>query len=170
MAIRTILTHPDPALRAVCEAVDGADVGALVDDLVETMRAHGAIGLSAPQIGDLRRVAVIEGANPGDPARIFVDPEIVQKRCAFGFVQESCLSVPGVRGTVMRDTNIRVGAYDRVGARFEVDLAGMDAVCLQHELDHLDGRLFIDRLSFLRRLALRARGIRTGEPAIAAAG
>lgn len=170
MAVRPILTNTDPALRTVCAPAAGADVRALVDDLVETMRAHGAIGLSAPQIGDLRRVAVIEGASAGDPARVFVDPQVLRKRCAFGLVQESCLSVPGVRGTVMRDTDIRVGAHDREGRPFEVDLTGMDAVCIQHEIDHLDGRLFIDRLSFLRRLALRARGIRTGDPAIAAAG
>ncbi|WP_349367854.1 peptide deformylase [Salinarimonas sp.] len=178
MSVRPVLVHPDPMLRRACDPVTAvdADVARLIDDLIETMRAHGAIGLSAPQIGDLRRVAVLEaagegaaeGAGQGNPARVFVDPQVVAKRGAWGLVQESCLSVPGVKGNVLRDTRVRVRALDREGAPFEVELAGMDAVCVQHEIDHLAGVLFVDRLSVFRRLALRARGALAGERRAAA--
>lgn len=170
MTVRPVLTHPDPALRRTCGPVTSvdADVARLIDDLVETMRAHGAIGLSAPQIGDLRRVAVLEGEGEGRAARVFVDPQVVAKRGAWGLVQESCLSVPGVKGNVLRDTRVRVRALDREGAPFEVELSGMDAVCIQHEIDHLAGVLFVDRLSVFRRLALRARGALAAESRAAA--
>lgn len=176
MTVRAILTHPDPRLRRACAPVTtfDAELARLIDDLVETMRAHRAIGLSAPQIGDLRRVAVLEGAGEGagtrPEARVFVDPQVVARRGAWGLVQESCLSVPGVKGNVLRDTQVRVRALGRDGAPFEVELLGMDAVCIQHEIDHLSGVLFVDRLSVFHRLALRARGALAREERAAASG
>lgn len=153
MAIRPILIHPDPRLRAVARPVAAFDDGlaALVDDLLDTMRAHRAIGLCAPQIGDARRVCVIDPAGDGAAPDVFVDPAIVGRGRAYGFVQESCLSVPGVSGGVWRDTRVRVRARDAAGRVFERALDGMHAVALQHEMDHLDGVLFVDKLSLLRR-------------------
>ncbi|WP_372422107.1 peptide deformylase [Salinarimonas chemoclinalis] len=159
MSVRPILVAPAPALRAVSarvEAFDGTVAGA-VDDLLETMRARGAIGLSAPQIGDARRIAVIDPSGDGAAPEAFVNPRIVARGRAYGFVQESCLSLPGVVASVWRDTRVRVSAQDAQGRSFERDLAGLAAVSLQHEIDHLDGRLFVDRLGALRRWALRRR-------------
>lgn len=156
MAIRPILLHPDPRLRAPARPVAAVDDGLadLVADLLDTMRAHRAVGLCAPQIGDMRRVCVIDPAGDGAAPQVFVDPEIVRRGRAWGLVEESCLSVPGVSGMVWRDTRVTVRAQDADGRPFERALAGMEAVALQHELDHLDGRLFIDRLSPVRRLAM----------------
>jgi len=156
VAIRPILLHPAPRLRAVAPAVETFDDGLarLVEDLVETLRAHGAIGLSAPQIDEPRRVCVIETAGDGRAPQVFVNPVIVRRGRAYGFVQESCLSVPGVAGNVWRDTRVTVRAQDPDGRLFERGLEGMDAVALQHEIDHLDGMLFIDRLSPLRRVRM----------------
>ncbi|MGP9819054.1 peptide deformylase [Salinarimonas sp. NSM] len=159
MSLRPILEAPDPALRAVAAPVARFDetVAAAVADLLETMCAHRAVGLSAPQIGDARRIAVIDPHGDGTAPEAFVNPRLVARGRAWGFVQESCLSLPGVVASVWRDTRVRVSAQDAQGRSFERDLAGMAAVSLQHEIDHLDGRLFVDRLSPLRRWAVRRR-------------
>lgn len=158
MAERTILEYPDPRLRLVSEPVTDFDdrLAELVDDLIDTVAAHGAFALSAPQIDDRRQVAAI-GAGDGAAPRIYINPEILRKHGAFGFVQESCLSVPGVSGNVIRDTRVRVRALDRDGTPFERELVGMEAVCLQHEMDHFAGRLFFDGFSFLRRWQIDAK-------------
>ncbi|MGJ3264705.1 MAG: peptide deformylase [Salinarimonas sp.] len=159
MSVRPILVCPHPTLRAVAAPVAHFDetVAAAIADLVETMRAHGAIGLSAPQIGMTRAIAVIDPDGEGATPQVYVNPRIVAKGRAFGFVQESCLSLPGVKASVWRDTRVRVQAQDAEGRVFERDLAGMAAVSLQHEIDHLAGRLFVDRLSPLRRWMIRRR-------------
>ena len=159
MARLEIIEHPDPRLRIRTERVTSFNAGLslLIDNLLETMDATSSLGLSAPQVGDLRSVAVIAPAEASLTPRVFVNPEIMAK-AAWGLIQESCLSVPGVTGNVLRRTEIRVRAQDRTGETFECDLSGMDAVSLQHEIDHLEGKLFIDRLSVFRRLGLRLRG------------
>jgi peptide deformylase len=141
------------------ERVTSFDAGLslLIDDLLDTMEAKSSLGLSAPQVGDLRSVAVISPSEDSTTPRVFVNPEILS-RAAWGLIQESCLSLPGVTGNVLRRTEIRVRAQYRNGDTFECDLSGMDAVSLQHEIDHLEGKLFIDRLSVFRRLGLRLRG------------
>ena len=141
------------------ERVTSFDAGLslLIDNLLETMDATSSLGLSAPQVGDLRSVAVIGPADASTTPQAFVNPQIVTK-AAWGLIQESCLSLPGITGNVLRRTEIRVRAQDRNGETFECDLSGMDAVSLLHEMDHLDGKLFIDRLSVFRRLGLRLRG------------
>lgn len=141
------------------ERVTSFDAGLhlLIDDLLETMDATSSLGLSAPQVGDLRSVAVIAPAEDSTTPRVFVNPEILTK-AAWGLVQESCLSLPGIAGNVLRRTEIHVRAQNRDGDTFECGLSGMDAVSLQHEMDHLEGKLFIDRLSVFRRLGLRLRG------------
>ncbi len=156
MPQRDVLEYPDPRLRRAAEPVTDFDasLAGLVDDLVDTLRATRSIGLSAPQFGDLRRVVVIDPAEQRAHPQIYVNPEILRKR-GLGFVEERCLSVPGVVGNVIRAMEIRVRAEDATGEAFERELSGMDAVCLQHEMDHLEGRLFVDRLSIFRRLRLR---------------
>lgn len=158
MAVRPILTYPDPRLarRALPVSDHGPALAALVDDLLDTLAAAGGIGLSAPQLGVPLRVAVTEPTGGASEPEVYLDPEVVS-RAAPGLVEESCLSVPGVVGSVWRHTRIRVRARGLDGAPFERELEGMAAVCLQHELDHLDGVLFIDRLWLVKRLLVRAR-------------
>ncbi len=159
MAQRPILEYPDPRLRMRADLVTvfDASVAELVDDLLEALYATRAIGLSAPQVNDRRRVLVADLSGDGSAPRVYVNPEILSSTMP-GIVEESCLSVPGVVGNVVRSTRVRVRALDRFGQPFERDLEGMDAVCLQHEMDHLEGKLFVDRLSPIRRLLFRAAG------------
>ncbi len=158
MAQLEILEYPDPRLRLRCEAVTAFDetLGRLVDGLADTLSARKAIGLSAPQVDDLRQVLVIDNSGGAEAPQVYVNPEILSKG-AWGLVEESCLSVPGIVGNVVRATQVRVRAQDRDGESFERDLTDMDAVCLQHEMDHLAGKLFIDRLSLFRRLRIRGQ-------------
>lgn len=159
MARLAILEHPDPRLRQASQRVDdfGSDTRQLVDDLLETLYATSGVGLSAPQVGVLRQVIVMDHSEARDRPEVIINPELVA-RTAYGFVQERCLSVPGVAATIVRATEIRVRYQDTDGELLERDVSGMPAVCLLHEMDHLEGRLFIDRLSALRRLGLRLSG------------
>jgi peptide deformylase len=161
VAVRAILEYPDPRLRLHAAPVAAFDAGLarLVEDLLDTLRAAGGIGLSAPQLGVASQVAVADLAGDGTAPQVYVNPALLA-RSRLGIVEESCLSVPGIVGNVIRATRVRIRAQDASGAGFERDLEGLAAVCLQHELDHLAGRLFIDRLSPLRRLMLRARAAR----------
>ena len=158
MPERPILAYPDPRLRERCAPVATFDtaLARLVDDLFDTLYATSGIGLSAPQLGALQRVLVMDHSGSAEAPEVYVNPELLQ-RAAIGIVEESCLSVPGVTGNVFRATRVRVRAQDPTGATFERDLDGMPAVCLQHEIDHLDGKLFIDRLMPWRRLLFRLR-------------
>ncbi len=152
-----ILEYPDPRLRlpsAPVTAFDGS-LGRLIEDLLDTLAGTPSIALSAPQLDDRRRVLVIDPDGTRADPQIFVNPEILA-RSRPGIVEESCLSVPGVSGNVIRSTRLTVRAQDRTGAWLERDLESMAAVCLQHEVDHLDGTLFLDRLHPLRRLLFRA--------------
>jgi len=162
MAYLPIIEYPDPRLRERSEPVTifDAELGQLVDDLIETLHATKAIGLSAPQANVFRQVLVTDlSGNASDP-QVYINPEILAKSVP-GLVEESCLSVPGVVGNVVRATQVRVRAQDRSGKMFESNLEGMHAVCVQHEMDHLVGKLFVDRLSWFRRLRLRASAART---------
>jgi peptide deformylase len=163
MAVLPVLTYPDPRLRLRCEPVErfDADLARLVDDLLETMYASRGIGLSAPQVGDARQVLVADLSEDGSDPQVYVNPGILSHSTP-GLVQESCLSVPGVVGNLVRATRLQVRARDVTGMAFDRDLEDMHAVCVQHEMEHLAGRLFIDRLSPLRRLRLRlAAALRT---------
>jgi peptide deformylase len=157
MTQRPILEYPDPRLREQSTPVEAFDdaLGSLIDDLIDTMRATHGIGISAPQIDVRQRVLVIIGAD--ESPEVYVNPVIVGS-AAPGFVEERCLSLPGVVGNVFRATQLRVQAHDRFGEAFERTLSMMPAVCLQHELDHLDGRLFFDRLPPWRRLGVWMAG------------
>ena len=158
MARLDILEHPDSRLRLRSEPVTrfDKDLERLVDDLLDTMYTHNAIGLSSPQVNVPQRVLVADLSGTASAPQVYVNPVILSK-AVWGIVEESCVSIPGVTGNVIRATNIRVRAEDQHGKLFERDLTGLNAVCLQHEIDHLDGKLFIDRLSIFRKLAIRAR-------------
>jgi peptide deformylase len=152
----SILEHPDDTLRQTSMPVVNFDgeLNRLVEDLFETLSVTGGIGLSAPQVGQLRQVLVVHVPDDQFGAQVYINPELLWTAKP-GLVEESCLSVPGIVGNVFRATRLRVRARDSHGEPFEREVQGMHAVCLQHEMDHLDGTLFIDRLSWFRRLLIR---------------
>lgn len=156
MARRDILEYPDPRLRRRCREVTDFDdsLAALARDLQDTLRAGTGLALSAPQVGARQRILILDLQPDSGDAEVFVNPEI-RARSAPGLVEESCLSVPGIKGSVLRFTRLRIRARDLQGQAFDRELQGMPAVCLQHELDHLEGKLFIDRLPFWRRFGIR---------------
>ena len=166
MAVRPVLVDPDPRLRQRCRPVDAFDgaLDALVQDLFDTLYAASAIGLSAPQLGVPLRVAVLDVSPDRSAPEVFVNPEVLDEGM-LAIVEESCLSAPGVVANVRRHIRARVRAFDRHGAPFEADLADLRAVCLLHEVDHLEGRLFTDRLPAWRRLLLRLRAPQRARPA-----
>jgi peptide deformylase len=168
MAVREVLTFPDPRLRTPARPVEVFDEGlaALVTDLFETMYAAPAIGLAATQVDVHMRVLVMDCSGDRSEPMVFVNPQVLSSD-AVGWVEEQCASVPGRSGLVKRATRLRVEACDPAGARFEKRLQGLAAVCLLHEMDHLDGRLFVDRLSWLARMRLRAAMAFHGRSAVA---
>ncbi|MEM8854192.1 MAG: peptide deformylase [Pseudomonadota bacterium] len=156
MAQREILIYPDPRLRHPAEPVVDFDddLSQLVDDLIETLSVHDAIGLSATQIDDQRQVLIVDPPGEDEGPQVYINPSISAKS-AWGFVEESCLSVPGVKGSVVRATRVSVSAQDATGKPFQRSVDGMHAVCLQHEMDHLAGKLFIDRFTVFGRMRAR---------------
>ena len=158
MAILDILHFPDPRLRNVAKPVAGVDedVRRLVDDMFETMYDAPGIGLAAIQVNDPRRVIVIDISEQHDQPLTLINPEILEKH-GDEEMDEGCLSVPGVYETVRRAESIRVRALDREGRSYELDADGLLAVCIQHEIDHLDGKLFVDYLSNLKRQRIRKK-------------
>jgi peptide deformylase len=155
MALRPILILPDPRLRVVCEPVATIDdaLRALMDDMVETMHDAPGIGLAASQVGVLRRVVVIDLAKKDEPPhpQYFVNPEIVWSSEERATYEEGCLSIPEYYEEVERPASVRARFLDRDGAQREILAEGLLATALQHEIDHLDGVLFIDHISRLKR-------------------
>lgn len=155
MAIRSILTAPDPILKTVCEPVSGVDddLRRLMDDMLDTMYDAPGIGLAAIQIGVPKRVLVLDVASEGEKRQpqYFVNPEIVWVSDHDLVAEEGCLSVPEHYAEVERPAEVKVRYLDYEGQEREVHAEGLLAVCLQHEMDHLDGILFIDRLTALKR-------------------
>ncbi len=158
MAIREILHFPDPRLRNQATPVDRVDDGVrrLVDDMLETMYATPGIGLAATQVNVAKRVVTIDISEQGDRPLCLINPEILELA---GNVEteEGCLSVPGIYEFVERAEWIRARALDRDGEPFEFEADGLLAVCVQHEIDHLDGKLFVDYLSQLKRQRIRKK-------------
>ena len=154
MALLPILEFPDPRLRTVARPVDPAALDAafqrLVDDMFETMYAAPGIGLAASQVDVHQRFMVIDVSEGKDGPLVFLNPEIVAQDGS-QTCQEGCLSVPGIYADVKRAERITVRALDRHGQPFELPADGLLAVCIQHEMDHLDGKLFVDYLSPLKR-------------------
>ena len=159
MAIRKILEFPDPRLRtraAIVPVVDGR-IQTLIDDMFETMYDANGIGLAASQIDVHEQVIVIDLSSDGSAPRVFVNPSIeVIDETLDGF-EEGCLSVPGFSEAVERPKAIKVEALDRDGRPIDETVTGLLAVCLQHEMDHLQGKLFVDYLSPLKRQRIRQR-------------
>jgi peptide deformylase len=158
MAIRTILEFPDQRLRTRATAVTqfDAELGRLIDDMFETMYAAPGIGLAASQVDVHKRVLVIDISDARDQPRVFINPEILSRE-GEAETEEGCLSVPGIFDEVTRASRIRLRWQDRTGAVSERDFEGMLAVCIQHEMDHLEGKLFVDYLSDLKRQRIRKK-------------
>jgi peptide deformylase len=158
MALRTILEYPDPRLRTKAQPVTdfGADLGRLVEDLLDTMYAAPGIGLAATQVDAHQRVIVIDVSPNRDQPLVLINPEILSRE-GVSTVEEGCLSVPDVFDDIERAARVRVRAQDRAGLQFERDFEEILAVCVQHELDHLEGKLFVDYLSDLRRERIRKK-------------
>jgi peptide deformylase len=158
MAVRTILEFPDPRLRTRAQPVTRFDAGlsGLIDDLLETMYAAPGIGLAASQIDVHQRVLVIDISDERNQPLTLVNPEILSRE-GEASSEEGCLSVPGIFDEVKRAARIRVRWQSRTGEVSEQDYEGTLAVCIQHELDHLDGKLFVDYLSDLKRERIRKK-------------
>lgn len=161
MALRPILIHPDPRLKKLCEPVGapGPQDLKLAEDMLDTMYDAPGIGLAAPQIGILRRVFVMDCApkeEPPEPIVLF-DPEITWRSEELNVHEEGCLSIPDVFENVTRPDRIRLSWTDRDGARQEAEWDGLRATCAQHEIDHLDGKLFIDYLGAVRRTMITTK-------------
>lgn len=158
MSIRPILHFPDERLRTESQPVDQVDDGIrqLIDDMFETMYEAPGIGLAAPQVNVFQRVIVIDISEDKSAPLAFINPELLETR-GVEQMEEGCLSVPGIYETVQRADWIRVRALDRNGDVFEKEVDGLEAVCIQHEIDHLDGKLFVDYLSNLKRQRIRKK-------------
>jgi peptide deformylase len=158
MALLTILEFPDPRLRKIAAPVAAVtpDIRKLVRDMAETMYAAPGVGLAATQVDVHKRVIVMDVSDARDELRVFINPEILGSS-GEAESEEGCLSVPGYYDKVTRAAKVRVRAQDEQGEHFELDAEGMLAVCIQHEMDHLVGKVFVDHLSPLKRARLTAR-------------
>jgi peptide deformylase len=158
MAKLPILEYPDPRLRIRAERVTkvDAEIRQLVDDLLETMYAAAGIGLAATQVDRHQRVLVIDISEARDEPLILINPEILTSHGKTSS-DEGCLSVPEYYDAVERAEQISVRALDRDGATIEFDADGMLAICIQHEMDHLEGKLFVDYLSEMKRQRLKKK-------------
>ena len=154
----TILEYPDPRLRTVAKPVAVVDdrIRRLIDDMLETMYAAPGVGLAATQVDQHIRLLVADVSEEKNQPLAFINPEFLS-RDDVEVSKEGCLSVPGFYEEVTRAQKVRVRALDRDGRLFERDADGLLAVCVQHEMDHLDGKLFVDYLSDLKRTRIRAK-------------
>jgi peptide deformylase len=159
MAILDILRYPDPRLHTEAKPVEKVndEVRRLVRDMAETMYAAPGIGLAATQVDVHRRVIVIDTSDTRDQLLVLINPELVRASDDIQECEEGCLSVPGVYETVARAAKVTVRALDANGIAFERAAEGMLAVCIQHEMDHLEGRVFVEYLSRLKRSRIKAR-------------
>lgn len=158
MPVLRILQYPDPRLHKVAAPVEQVDdeVRALVRDMAETMYAAPGIGLAATQVDVHRRVIVIDVSPTHDQLQVFINPQIILSE-GDSPLEEGCLSVPGVYDRVPRADRIVVRALDGEGAPFEREATGLLSVCIQHEMDHLEGKVFVDYLSRLKRTRIQAK-------------
>ncbi len=158
MAKLNVLHFPDPRLRKTALPVETVDasIQQLIDDMLETMYEAPGIGLAATQVNVHKRLIVIDVSEDKNQPLVLINPTILD---AQGHIehQEGCLSIPSVFETIKRAGTIRVSALDRHGEPFEVNAEGLLAVCIQHEIDHLDGKLFVDYLSALKRHRIRKK-------------
>jgi len=158
MALLKVIHYPDERLRTVAEPVSSvtAEIRTLVADMLETMYAAPGIGLAATQVDVHQQVIVIDLSEDKSDPLVFINPEIIQSEGQVK-MEEGCLSVPSIYENVVRYQSIRVRALDRDGKQFELDAKELLAVCIQHEIDHLQGKLFVDYLSELKRNRVRKK-------------
>jgi peptide deformylase len=168
MPLPTIRTYGDPCLKVVSEPIDVVDapLRALIDAMKEVMYASSGLGLAAPQIGENIRLFVIDvdwvdredGQEQGERnPKVFINPEITWESPEDASVSEGCLSLPGIEGDVYRPVRVKMRYLDETGAAHERAMENLEARCVQHELDHLDGVLFVDRMPFVRRRLLAGK-------------
>ncbi|MBX4132579.1 peptide deformylase [Frischella sp. Ac48] len=152
MAILPVLRFPDEKLRKVAKPVDTVtpEIQQIIDDMIETMYAEEGIGLAATQVDVHQRIIVIDVSEERDHVYVIINPEVISKEGETG-IEEGCLSVPECRGFVPRAEKIKIKALDRNGEEYIIDADGILAICIQHEMDHLIGKLFVDYLSPLKR-------------------
>jgi len=158
MAILNIIEYPDPRLRTVAKAVDTVndDIRELAANMLETMYDAPGIGLAATQVNIHKQLLVLDVSDDRDQPMIFINPEILVKD-GIQTYEEGCLSVPGIHAEIQRAEEIRVKALNEKGELFEIEAHGLLAICIQHEMDHLKGKLFVDYLSPLKRQRLQKK-------------
>ncbi len=159
MAILDILEFPDPRLRTIAQPVETVDdsVRELIDNMFETMYAAPGVGLAATQVNVHKRIVVIDVSEDQSQPLVFINPEVTVLGEEEAPYDEGCLSVPGFYESVDRPTQVRVNALGRDGEPFTLEPDGLLAVCIQHELDHLNGKLFVDYLSAVKRQRIRKK-------------
>ncbi len=162
MAKLNILRYPDPKLHIVAKpvAVVDARIQRLVDDMLETMYDADGVGLAATQVDVHERVIVIDTSEARDDPRVLINPELVSQSEEMSFSDEGCLSVPQIYDKVKRHSRVRVRALNRAGETYEFDAEGLLSVCVQHEMDHLMGRVFVEYLSSLKRDRIKTKMIK----------
>jgi peptide deformylase len=158
MAILEILQYPDSRLNTPAQRVEKIDAATrkLIEDMAETMYAAPGVGLAATQVDVHKQVVIIDVSDDRSDLRVFVNPEITRRE-GVAVNQEGCLSIPGIYDNVERAESVTVTALDRNGARFTLNASGMLAACIQHEMDHLQGKVFIDYLSELKQNRVRTK-------------
>jgi peptide deformylase len=159
MALLPILRYPDPRLHTVARPVAEVDgtIRQLVDDLLETMYAADGVGLAATQVDVHQRVIVMDTSPERDRAVVLINPELVAASEEMALSEEGCLSVPQIYDKVERHARVTVRALNRAGEPFEMEAEGLSAVCVQHEMDHLLGKVFVEYLSPLKRDRIRTK-------------
>ena len=167
MAILPILNYPDPRLHTVAKPVAEVDAGIrrLIDDMAETMYAAPGIGLAATQVNVHQQVIVMDISEDKSDLRVFINPRIVASEGAQDY-EEGCLSVPGIYETVTRAGKITVQALGRDGQPFTLEAEGLLAVCIQHEMDHLRGKVFVEYLSPLKQTRIKNKLLKRQRQAI----
>lgn len=159
MAKLSILRYPDPRLHTVAKPVKQVDerIRKLVDDMLETMYAADGVGLAATQVDVHERVIVIDTSETRDDPRVLINPELIAKSEEMSFSDEGCLSVPQIYDKVKRHSRVTVRALDREGEEVTFDAEGLLSVCVQHEMDHLVGKVFVEYLSSLKRDRIKTK-------------
>jgi peptide deformylase len=159
MSLLSILRYPDARLHTVAKPVAAVDerVRALVDDMLETMYAADGVGLAATQVDVHERVIVMDTSESRDRPRVLINPQLVNQSDEMVMAEEGCLSVPQVYDKVSRHARVTVRALGRDGLPYEFDAEGLEAVCVQHEMDHLMGKVFVEYLSALKRDRIKTK-------------
>ena len=158
MSVLEVLIYPDDNLAKVCEPVAQVDdaLRAFIDDMFDTMYEHEGIGLAAPQVNVLKRVITMDIEGDKTNQIVLINPEVIASSGETG-IEEGCLSIPGCRALVPRKEKVTVKAVNRAGEEFTLEADGLLSICIQHEIDHLNGVLFVDHISQLKRQRIREK-------------